>query len=247
MSHYDEHDILSPYQHGFRSKHSCETQLIGFFHEVQDNWQGQQTDIIDLDFGRAFDKVDHLKLQRLGVNPWVILWVGSLLQGCIQHVVEDQNNISLLSGVPQGSVIGCCLFLSYINDLPNSVNGKVRLFADDTIVYLTIKVYPRCTNPSKWPSQSWNLEHDWSSEFNPDKCEVLWISCKKHPVIFSYQLHDIDLKFTTAAKYLGISQDLSWTNHINNITSEATSILRFIKRNVKTSNKRSKKLPTKLM
>jgi retron-type reverse transcriptase len=70
MSHYDEHGILSPYQHGFRSQHSCETQLIGFSQEVHDNLQqGQQTDIIVMDYSKAFDKVDHhkllLKLQRL--------------------------------------------------------------------------------------------------------------------------------------------------------------------------------------
>jgi len=60
MSFYDEHNILSQFQHGFRSKHSCETQLISFSQEVYDNLeQGQQTDIIVMDFSKAFDKVDH--------------------------------------------------------------------------------------------------------------------------------------------------------------------------------------------
>jgi hypothetical protein len=60
MSFYDKHDILSNFQHGFRSKHSCETQLISFTQEVHDNLeQGQQTDVIVMDFSKAFDKVDH--------------------------------------------------------------------------------------------------------------------------------------------------------------------------------------------
>jgi len=79
-------------------------------------------------------------------------------------------------------------------------------------------------------------------EFNPDKCEILRISRKKHPFLFPYKLHGIELKATEAAKYLGvtISKDLSWTNHINNITSKASNSLRFIKRNIKTSNKKVK-------
>jgi hypothetical protein len=58
-------------------------------------------------------------------------------------------------------------------------------------------------------------------EFNPHKCEVLSISHKRHPVAFYHNLHGQQLKSSQAAKYLGvtISKDLSWTNHINNITS----------------------------
>ena len=48
----------------------------------------------------------------------------------------------MLSGVSQGSVVGTSIFLAYINDLPGSVRSRVRLFADDTIVYLTIKSHP---------------------------------------------------------------------------------------------------------
>jgi hypothetical protein len=250
MSHYDEHSILSPYQHGFRSQHSCETQVIGFSQEVHDNLQqGQQTDIIVMDFSKAFDKVDHhkllLKLQRLGVNPQVILWVGSFLRGRTQQVlVEGKTSdiLPVLSGVPQGSVLGPCLFLSYINDLPDSVKSKVRLFADDTIVYLTVKSTKDAQNLQNDLHSLETWESDWSMEFNPDKCEILRISRKKHPIIFPYKLHGIELKSTSAAKYLGvtISQDLSWTNHINSITSKATNTLRFIKRNVKTPNKKAK-------
>jgi myo-inositol-hexaphosphate 3-phosphohydrolase len=61
-------------------------------------------------------------------------------------------------------------------------------------------------------------------KFNPDKCEVLSISRKKHPVTFPYDLHGQQLNSTEAAKYLGvtISKDLYWTNHINNITTKAS-------------------------
>ena len=58
-----------------------------------------------------------------------------------QVLVENKvsHSLHVLSGVPQGSVVGQSLFLAYINDLPGSVRSRVRLYADDTIVYLTIK------------------------------------------------------------------------------------------------------------
>jgi hypothetical protein len=126
-----------------------------------------------------------------------------------------------------------------INDLPDSVKGKVSLFADDTIVYLTIKSTQDAQTLQNDLNNLENWESDWSMEFNPDKCEVFSISRKKHQVTFPYNLHCRQLKSTEAAKYLGvkISKDLSWTNHINNITAKAHNSLRFIKRNVKTSSK----------
>jgi len=73
MDYFDTHNILCPQQHGFRSKHSCETQLIGFTQEIADSLdQGQQTDVIVMHFSKAFDKVDHHKLvhklQHMEVN-----------------------------------------------------------------------------------------------------------------------------------------------------------------------------------
>ena len=88
-------------------------------------------------------------------------------------------------------------------------------------------------------------EQDWSVEFNSDKCEVLRITRKRNPVIFPYKLHNKELNVTNAAKYLGvtisISKDLNWTHNINNITGKARNTLRFIKRNIKTSNKKVKR------
>jgi hypothetical protein len=99
-----------------------------------------------MNFSKAFDKVDHhklvSKLERLGTSHEVTNWVHSFLKSRSQQVVvEGQKSgfLPVLSGVPKGSVLGPCLFLSYKNDLPDSVKDKVRLFADDTDVYLTTR------------------------------------------------------------------------------------------------------------
>ena len=87
-------------------------------------------------------------------------------------------------------------------------------------------------------------EQDWSMEFNSDKCEVLRITRKRNPVIFPYELHTKELNITNAAKYLGvtISKYLNLTPHINNITGKAKNTLRFVNRNIKTSNNKVKEM-----
>ena len=106
---------------------------------------------------------------------------------------------------PPRSVLGPCLFLAYINDLPNSVKSKVRLFADDTIMYRTVKTstYANILQNDLYALEKW--EQDWSMEFNSDKCEVLRITRKRNPVIFPYKLHNKELNVTNAATYLGVT------------------------------------------
>ena len=104
-----------------------------------------------MDFSKAFDKVDHsrllLKLRRLGINTEVIRWIVSFLSSRTQPVVlegEESDSCPVMSGVPQGSVLGPCLFLLYINDMPDMIGSNIRLFADDTIMYLTITNQSDC-------------------------------------------------------------------------------------------------------
>ena len=106
---------------------------------------GFQTDILIMDFTKAFDKVSHIrlmsKLRSYGISGKTIQWIHSFLSERKQNVVLEgisSDDADVLSGVPQGSVLGPSLFLFYINDLPNFLVSNIRLFADDTVVYLTI-------------------------------------------------------------------------------------------------------------
>ena len=108
--------------------------------------KGHQNDVVVMDFAKAFDKGAHnrllYKLSSYGVKGNTLGRISSFLSGRSQKVVLEGQSSSfapMLTGVTQGSVLGPVLFLIYINDLPEYVSSStVRLFADDTLLYLTI-------------------------------------------------------------------------------------------------------------
>ena len=210
------------------------------------SWKAAKTDLVLLDFSKAFDKVNHLKLlyklSCFGVKGNTLNWIQSFLIGRTQTVVldgESSNEVPVTSGVPQGSVLGPLLFLLYINDLPETIQSEVRLFADDTAVYLTVSNLQdsQVLQSDLESLQRW--ERTWDMEFNPNKCQVLHITRSKKPVMSGYFMHNQKLESVDAAKYLGvsISKDLSWNTHISNITTNANRTLGFVQRNVLTKNK----------
>ena len=157
-------------------------------------------------------------------------------QQCVVVEGESSSNAPVVSGVPQGSVIGPALFLCYVDDIPEGLNSTCRLFADDTISYLTVK-----SNEDDLHALA-SLEQKWSMEFHPDKCKVLSISRSKYPIKFDYTLHGYKLEHVTSAKYLGVifNNKLTCDDHISNITMKANRTLGFLRRNLQVNNQQLK-------
>ena len=245
--HFTEQNILFDLQHGFREKRSCETQLIMLVDELAKNMQAKkQTDLILLDFSKAFDKVAHekllLKLHFYGIRGNTLNWIKDFLDNRSQSVLLNGSNsdsIPVSSGVPQGSVLGPILFLAYINDLPDQVKSRVRLFADDTAMYLALDKQGDSEILQKDLESLEKWEKLWDMSFNPSKCQVIHVTRSKSPSQTIYYLHGCALESVSSAKYLGVtvSEDLSWSDHINNITKKANQTLGFIKRNIRVHNR----------
>ena len=156
--HLSTNDILINQQHGFRKFFSCETQLI----KVINDWakglnQNVQTNVILLDFSKAFDSVPHgrllNKLNHYGIRGKIASWISSFLANRTQVVSVNGTHSTpaiVVSGVPQGSVLGPVLFLLYINDIMSNISSKMHLFADDSVIYREIRS----------PQDQTTLQHD---------------------------------------------------------------------------------------
>ena len=244
MDHLDKNNILNKIQHGFRQKRSCETQLITTINDLSNclNERGQ-TDAILLDFSKAFDKVDHLglinKMKNYGISDNLIHWTKSFLIGRNQKVTVEgveSNTLRVKSGVPQGTVLGPLFFLLYINDINlNLTPGtKMRLFADDSLLYRQIRSTEDCEILQNDLNILQNWEKKWKMEFHPQKCQLLTITKKQNPIKAKYYVHGEALSQTKSAKYLGviIDSELNWKDQNKAVCKKANSILAFLKRNI---------------
>ena len=255
MKHLETNNILSDHQYGFRHSRSCETLLITLLHDLSCCYDtGIQTDIIFTDFAKAFDTVPHqrllYKLDWYGIRGNLKNWISSFLNHRTQCVVLDgisSPRCPVLSGVPQGTVLGPTLFSIYINidiydinDLPESIlHSSIKLFADDCIIYRAIRTPEDAERLQEDLCALQEWQQRWLMRLNVSKCFTMTVlHPRRNKIITPYRLHNHLLSPVEHYKYLGIiiQSDLKWHLHIQSITSKANQMLGLLKRNLRTSS-----------
>ena len=169
------------------------------------------------------------KLSALQLCPQIIHWLHSYLADRSQVVAvrgEQSSAVTVVSGVPQGSVLGSLLFIIYIDDVTSRISSTstISLFADDIALYRTIRspadfvvLQADITAITMW------IEDDNHLKLNADKCCFMLVSRKHtHSLIHD----DSQLQQVNLVKYLGLllTSDLTWSQHINNSCSKTRKL-----------------------
>ena len=246
----EKNNLFSTKQHGFRKGRSCLTQLLQHMDHLLENYlDNSETDVIYLDYAKAFDKVDHSilleKVKAYGIDGKLFTWIKQFLCGRTQTVVVDgkkSKSVPVISGVPQGTVLGPILFLLYVNDMEHNIkHSKVNSFADDTRISKRIATLEDCELLQQ------DLEHiiEWSKENNmklhEDKFELL---CYRTPAsktlaealpfmgdVTNYTTpNGTTLDRSPLVRDLGVnmSEELSWSPHINLMVDQARQIASWV-------------------
>jgi Reverse transcriptase (RNA-dependent DNA polymerase)/Endonuclease-reverse transcriptase len=212
VEHLDKSGLIRSTQHGFMKGRSCVTNLLVFLEKLTAELDsGAAADVIYLDFAKAFDTVPHERLKKKlrahGIRGRLLDWISAWLGDRKQRVVLNGNVSAweaVLSGVPQGSVLGPLLFLIFINDLDAAVSLAELLlkFADDTKVARVISsdadrlaLQAALNNLVEWTDK-------WGMRFNIQKCKVMHVG-RNNPQ-YQYMMAGQQLEATREEKDLGV-------------------------------------------
>ncbi|MCG8113710.1 MAG: reverse transcriptase domain-containing protein [Candidatus Thiodiazotropha taylori] len=239
-----ENNIITPFQSGFTQGDSTVNQLVDLYNTFSQALdEGKEVRVVFCDISKAFDRVWHkgllAKLKHYGISGRLLHWFESYLSNRYQRVVLPGGKsewLQIRAGVPQGSILGPLLFIIYINDIVHAIHSNIRLFADDTSLYIIVD-FPdaaaQILNADLFRIGNW--ADRWLVNYNPNKTESLLLSRKinrvNHPALY---LNEVRINEVTSHKHLGLifSQRCDWQNHIEYIQEKAWSrmnLLRSIK------------------
>jgi len=231
-------------QHGFTSGRSCLTNLL----ETFENWtkaldEGYGLDVVYLDYRKAFDSVPHRrlleKLKGVGINGKLLLWLEDFLVSRTMKVGVRGTFSQLhavLSGVPQGSVLGPLLFILFVNELPTWIVNEMKIFADDTKLWCRIKKESDAVTLQQDIDRLSTWSNIWQLNFNTEKCKVMHIghSCNTEYYMTEGSLRR-KLECVQQERDLGIivSSNLKSSQQCIKAAATARRVIAMVRRNFK--------------
>lgn len=251
VSYLEKYNLLNMSQHGFRIGRSCISQLLEHFDKITRLLEeGHDVDIVYVDFAKAFDKVDiniaMRKIRSLGITGILADWIECFLKNRTQQVIVNSAKSSseyVLSGVPQGSVLGPLIFLILIGDIDKDIaQSFLSSFADDT------RIGRQIDNIEDRNALQKDLEtvYTWCNSnnmaFNSDKFEHMSYKASNKQPEFKPEYTDNTgktIQTSENVKDLGVymSSNASFNHHINVTASKARQMCGWILRTFTTRAK----------
>ena len=228
--------LIGSEQHGFCSGRSCTSNLLESLDCILDMVdEGIPVDILMFDFRKAFDTVPHhrllVKLENFGIVGSTLEIIKDFLSDRSMRVGDSFSELCyILSGVPQGSVLGPLLFLLFINDLPEHIKNKVFLFADD-LKMIANALRKDLVDEDLRILEDW--EDTWSLRFNSEKCKTLHLARNENPGN-EYKIHGDILETIESEKDLGlvVSNTFKWDEQIKSSIAKANKTIAWVSRNI---------------
>lgn len=241
VTHLLKEKLLSTKQYGFISGRSTTTQLLYYLDEcIKKIVHGGVIDAIYLDFSKAFDTVPHRrllgKLESYGIRGNVLNWIRGFLHERTQEVLVNgvkSAPTSVISGIPQGTVLGPVLFVIYINDLLDNITSHGLMFADDTKLFRHITSREDALHLQTDITKLENWSNTWQLYFNPEKCHVLTLGKFENiRHAHRYIISNKEIEHVFDEKDLGVTIDseLKFDEHISRKVRVSNAIVGQIRR-----------------
>ena len=241
VDHLEQCDMLPDGQHGFREQRSTLTQLLSHWDEVIDLLeQGQTVDVIYTDFAKAFDKCETKvllhTLHGCGVKGKIGLWIAAFLDPATRmQAVGVDGTISdleqVLSGVPQGTVLGPVLFLVHILGLCSNLSDGTSSssFADDTRIWRAVQNPTECSDLQQDLQAVYDCADHINMSFNSKKFEWMrYTAGTQPPPDFQYLAPDsshIELKSDLRDLGVRMSTDLTFSLQVEKVVTTASQMV----------------------